>query len=198
MQLKISRSLAIIFLGLSIVCMNSSFADSDQLHEDSVKTSKEFMQQLGRAMKAEMKSNGPVAAIKICTELSPSIASDLSRESGWKLTRIGTRVRNPMLAIPDVWEQNVLAKFQGRATSGESLKNMTYSELVDEPNGKYFRFMQAIGVKPVCLTCHGSDSDIPEAVKTILNERYPNDQATDYNAGDLRGAVSIKRPVLSK
>ncbi len=197
MNFKTPSYIALFYLVLSMACMNSSFADSGQLHEDTAKTSKEFMQQLGRAMKSEMKSNGPVAAIKVCTEMSPSIASDISRKNGWKVTRVGTRVRNPMLAVPDIWEQKVLAQFQARSERGESLKNMSHSELVDEPNGKYFRFMQAVGVKPVCLTCHGSPSDIPGAVKTILSERYPHDKATDYKPGDLRGAVSIKRPISS-
>jgi len=74
---------------------------------------------------------------------------------------------------------------------------MLYSELTTEPGGKYFRFMKAIGVKPQCLTCHGSQSDIPEVVKTVLQERYPHDQAIGYKPGDLRGAVSIKQPVNS-
>jgi len=73
-------------------------------------------------MKAEMKSNGPVASIKACSEMDPGIAGDLSRKKGWKVTRIGTRVRNPMLGIPDVWEQKVLAEFQKRANKGNYYK----------------------------------------------------------------------------
>jgi len=194
MSFDTRRSTIALFLSLSIVYMNSGLADSNKPQQEAVKTTQAFMQKLGRTMKSEMKNNGPVAAIKVCSEMSPTIASEISREKGWKVTRVGTRVRNPMLATPDVWEQKVLAQFQARADSGESFQNMDYSEWVDEPNGKYFRFMKAIGIKPVCLTCHGSQSDIPDAVKTLLRERYPHDQATGYKVGDLRGAVSIKQP----
>ena len=34
-----------------------------------------------------------------------------------------------------------------------------------------------------------------DEVKALLKERYPHDQAKGYKAGDLRGAVSIKRPL---
>jgi len=188
------KCITALSLCLSIAWLTPGWAESSQQHQAAVNTSQVFMQTLGRAMKTEMKQNGPVAAIKVCSEMSPTIAGEISREKGWKVTRVGTRVRNPMLAMPDVWEQKVLASFQARADKGESFQNMTYSEWVDEPNGKAFRFMKAIGVKPVCLTCHGSPSDIPAPVKKILSERYPHDQATGYKKGELRGAVSIKQP----
>lgn len=190
---KTRKSVIGLSLGLSVAWINSSLAADSAEHQVAAEISKEFVQTLGRTMKAEMKSNGPAAAIKVCSEMSPKIAGDISREKGWKVTRVGTRLRNPMLAMPDAWEQKVLAEFQARADRGESFKTMTYSEWVDEPNGKYFRFMKAIGVKPGCLTCHGSASDIPDPVKAVLQERYPHDQATGYQPGDLRGAVSIKQ-----
>lgn len=190
---KTSKSVIALSLGLSAAWISSSLAVDSAEHQVAAEISNEFVQKLGRTMKAEMKSNGPVAAIKVCSEMSPKIAGDISREKGWKVTRVGTRLRNPMLAMPDAWEQKVLAEFQARADRGESFKTMTYSEWVDKPNGTYFRFMKAIGVKPGCLTCHGSPSDIPEPVKAVLQERYPHDQATGYKPGDLRGAVSIKQ-----
>ncbi len=190
------RSIIAFSLSLSFGSMGSVLAQNiEQRHQAAEEASQIFLQKLGSTMKAEMTTNGPVAAIKVCSDVAPDIAADISFEKGWKVTRVGTRVRNPMLAMPDVWEQKVLAAFQERANKGESMQNMVYSELVVEPNGKYFRFMKAIGVKPLCLTCHGGQSDIPEAVKAALQERYPHDQATGYKPGDLRGAVSIKQPV---
>lgn len=43
----------------------------------------------------------------------------LSRERGWRVTRVGTRVRNPLLGKPDAWEQQVLAGFTERAAKGK-------------------------------------------------------------------------------
>lgn len=170
-------------------------ADMDTMKKEAVETTQAFVKQLGGAMQKEMKAGGPVAAVKVCSELAPQITAQISREKGWMVTRVGTRVRNPMLGMPDAWEQNVLAKFQERADKGESFEKMAFAEIVEEPNGKYFRFMKAIGVQGQCLACHGDPAGMKEEVKALLQERYPHDQAKGYKAGDLRGAVSIKRPL---
>lgn len=170
-------------------------ADMDAMKKEAVETTQAFVKQLGGAMQKEMKAGGPVAAVKVCSELAPQITAQISREKGWMVTRVGTRVRNPMLGMPDAWEQGVLAKFQERADKGESFDKMAFAEIVEEPNGKYFRFMKAIGVKGQCLACHGDPKTMKDEVKALLDERYPHDQAKGYKAGDLRGAVSIKRPL---
>lgn len=157
-----------------------------------------FIQGLGAALKNEMSKGGPAAAINVCKEIAPDIAGRLSRTHGWRVTRVGTRVRNPMLGLPDIWEQQVLARFAERAGQGESLKGMVHSEVVSEPDGRYFRFMQAIGVQELCLTCHGPKEQIPQAVRASLAKYYPADEATGYKLGDLRGAISIKQPLARR
>lgn len=154
-----------------------------------------FIKGLGNALINEMTKGGPSGAIGVCTEIAPEIASKLSKEHGWRVTRVGTRVRNPMIGMPDAWEQRVLAQFSERANKGESFKEMSYAEAVSEPGGTYFRYMKAIGVKGVCLTCHGPKERIPESVQVELQNHYPSDQATGYEVGDLRGAISIKQPI---
>ncbi len=163
------------------------------------KTAKEvaasFVKELGEAMNREMTKGGPTEAIKVCAELAPEIAGRLSRERGWRVTRVGTRVRNPLLGMPDAWEQKVLAEFAERAAKGEAFTGMTHHEVVTEPGGQYFRFMKPIAVQPQCLLCHGPLETIPESIRTVLKEHYPFDAATGYKTGDLRGAVSIKAPI---
>ncbi|HKJ10184.1 MAG TPA: DUF3365 domain-containing protein [Gammaproteobacteria bacterium] len=154
-----------------------------------------FLQQLGGTLKREMKAGGPSSAIKVCREVAPRLAGDLSRENGWRVTRVGTRVRNPLLGMPDAWEQKVLDRFQDRVAKGESMQTLSFSEVVTEPEGRYFRYMKAIGTQPLCLTCHGAPEQIPAAVREVLSSDYPLDRATGYQAGQLRGAVSIKQPL---
>jgi hypothetical protein len=157
-----------------------------------------FIQGLGAALKNEMSRSGPAGAISVCKEIAPDIAGRLSRTHGWRVTRVGTRVRNPMLGLPDIWEQQVLARFAERVNQGETLKGMVHSEVVSEPDGRYFRFMQAIGIQSLCLTCHGPKDQIPQSVRAALARHYPADQATGYKLGDLRGAISIKQPLLRR
>ena len=155
----------------------------------------DFAKELGSALKAELDKNGPAGAIAVCRDIAPSVANRLSLENGWKVTRVGTRVRNAMLGTPDAWEQEVLQDFQKRAEQGENYADMAKAEVVNESGGRYFRFMKAIPVQELCLNCHGPAEDIKAEVKAALGENYPHDQATGYQLGELRGAFSVKQPL---
>lgn len=170
-------------------------ADEIALERGASEVAETFLEELGEAMTQEMTERGPVEAIIVCTKLAPDIAGRLSREHGWRVTRVGTRVRNPLLGMPDAWEQRVLAEFAERAAKKESFTSMTHHEIVTEPAGQYFRFMKPILVQQKCLFCHGSRDQIPEPIRMLLKKHYPFDLATGYKAGELRGAVSIKQPL---
>jgi len=174
---------------------NSSEADIESRTAASKAATGDFLKRLGKTLKSEMQAGGPQAAIKVCRDEAPSIASDISLKNGWQVTRVSSKARNSMLALPDAWEQTVLQDFKKRAANGEKYSEMFMAEVVDEPTGKSFRYMKAIGTKPMCLSCHGDGNQIPETVQAQLKDAYPHDQATGYKAGDLRGAVSIRQPL---
>lgn len=153
-----------------------------------------FMKQLAAENQKAISEGGPESAIKVCKDVAPKLAGDVSRKQGWKLTRVSLKVRNPMLGTPDAWEQKVLQDFEARLAKGEKPETMEHSELVKEPAGSSFRFMKAIALQPGCVSCHGSDEQIPANVKARLAEDYPFDQATGYAPGQIRGALSVKVP----
>ena len=159
------------------------------------KTAMDFMREMGADLQKELAKSGPAGAVSVCSDLAPRVAGQISRQTGWKVTRIGTKVRNPLLGSPDAWEQKALMDFAERASQGEDIDKMSFSEVVNEPAGKFFRYLKAIAMKPPCLACHGPESQITPEVRTVLSERYPHDLATDYQLGDLRGAISIKEPL---
>ncbi len=154
-----------------------------------------LLTELKAALEAEMAKGKPAEAIEVCSEIAPAIAGRLSRENGWQVRRVGTRVRNPMIGMPDAWDQAALADFQRRAAAGETFDGMTRAEVVTEPSGKYLRFARAIPVGPPCLGCHGPAETLAEPLKAALATRYPHDRATGYAMGELRGAVVIKAPI---
>ena len=51
--------------------------------------------------------------------------------------------------------------------------------------------MKAIPTGEVCLKCHGSN--VAPDVKAAIGELYPEDQATGFKAGELRGAFSVSK-----
>lgn len=185
--------LGVVITGL-VLFMGPVTADTGEREQAAVKVTGAFLKELGEAMTREMTKGGPIEAIKVCAELAPEIANRLSRENGWRVTRVGTRVRNPLLGMPDVWEQRILEGFAARAAKGETFAGMSHGEVVSEPGGQYYRFMKPILIQPKCLLCHGPVETMPESIKTILKQHYPFDAATGYQVGDLRGAVSIKQP----
>jgi Protein of unknown function (DUF3365) len=152
-----------------------------------------FQSLLQARLLAAMGTGGPAAAVTVCRDEAPAIASQLSRESGWQVRRVGTRVRNPLTGIPDAWEQVQLVEFARRIESGEAVENLAVWAVVDEPDGRAMRYMKPIMTGPLCLTCHGEVASQPAALREALMREYPHDAATGYAANELRGAFSLRR-----
>ncbi len=186
-------AIMLFMLMLSFVVAQSALADDlAKFQEDGRKIVKDMATQLGGALQKEMAVGGPGAAIKVCTNLAPAITSELSRKTGQRITRVSQKVRNPLLGMPDAWEQKVLNDFAKRMEK-ENPANIEFVEMVTEPDGKYMRYMKAIPVQDVCLKCHGAEDSLAPQVKEQLKAEYPSDKATGYSANQLRGAFSIKK-----
>lgn len=195
----ISRHLVFssLILASTTILASETVQDGDfsQRQKAAQQVTQQFVKQLGGQLKKEMSTGGPIAAIKVCKEVAPEIAGDLSLQNGWRVTRVSTKPRNPMLGIPDQWESETLASFEARAGKGEQYASMEHAEVVTESGKSYFRYIKPLAIQPVCLACHGDEKQISPDVKTKLSAMYPHDKATGYKLGDLRGAVSIKQPV---
>lgn len=91
---------------------------------------------------------------------------------------------------PDEYERQKLELFDRLNREGKL--ESEYYEVVTEQGGRYLRYLRPLLTGPMCLTCHGEKQQIPADVKAILAEKYPDDRATGYHTGDVRGAVSVK------
>jgi hypothetical protein len=171
----------------------TSAEDLQTMTYEARQISRELVSSLGAALNNALADSGPEGAIGVCRDTAPALAGALSRQTGWKVARVSLRPRNPMIGQPDVWEQEVLERFDDAAAAAKGPAALQFGEIVSEPDGRYFRYMQALPVKPLCLTCHGTEKTIPPSVRTRLEQDYPNDRATGYYAGEIRGAVTIKR-----
>ena len=156
----------------------------------------ELLGQLGQKLKAAMSTDGPVAAVSVCKESAPAIARQLSIANDAKVTRVGTRVRNQNMGVPNAWQKEALTQFETRLSQGEKAADIEYWQVADNGHGKSeLRYAKAIAVQPQCLSCHGSAQDIAAPLAEKLRIEYPNDQATGYSVGQLRGAVVVTRPL---
>ncbi|MBI3082695.1 MAG: DUF3365 domain-containing protein, partial [Gemmatimonadetes bacterium] len=71
-----------------------------------------------------------------------------------------------------------------------------FVEVIRAPDGTYeLQYLRPILVDRRCLACHGDPATFIPEVRAVLAQRYPEDRATGYAVGDLRGAVSVRVPL---
>ncbi len=170
-------------------------ADEAQMTESARQTAMQIIKQLGGELQKQLASGGPESAISVCKDKAPAIVGEISRSTGWRVTRVSLKTRNPLLGTPDAWEQTALMQLERRLVAGAKLETLEFAQVVEEPAGKFFRYIKALPVQPVCTTCHGMRDAIGEGVKARLASEYPHDKATGYTPGMIRGGISIKRPL---
>ena len=165
----------------------SGDAGITSLKAEAVSIVKRFGGNLKPRLKEALKSGGPVKAIDVCSRKAPEIAGELSHETGWQVKRVSLKPRNSSTAVPDEWERKVLQQFNERLAQGESPGQLAHGEIV---NGR-FRFLKAQPVESICLTCHGKN--VTEKIRNTLRKNYPDDKATGYSLGEIRGAFSLSK-----
>lgn len=164
--------------------------------DENVARAKAATASFGKALKSElvtaMQSGGPVAAIEVCNLRAPGIAEAIALEQGLDIYRVSLKNRN-LENAPTEWQTHVLKEFEMRMEGGEAAGSLTWSETAGEGNEKEFRFMKAIPTAAVCLACHGESLAAPVADR--LSELYPEDKATGYSEGDIRGAFVVVQKI---
>lgn len=181
------KKIIITSLLLALTPYTAMADDLQEFNQQSKMAIKEFAGTLKGALVSAMKSGGPIEAINVCNQVAPKIAQTLSEKYDLTIARTSLKVRNPNNS-PDEWEKTVLNQFKTRKADGEDVKTLIFSEAVGT---QQMRMMKAIPTGKVCLTCHGSN--IAESVQTSLNKLYPDDQATGFSLGDIRGAFSVSK-----
>ena len=187
-------SLAMVCL-MCLFCVPARAQQPAELLTQSREAATSLLQQLGAQLRSTLAESGPEGAVAVCKTIAPELAGRLSREKGWKVSRVSLKTRNPLLGTPDAWEQKVLEGFDRKVAAGEKAETLEFGEVVNEPAARYYRYMKAIPVQPLCLTCHGIRDQISPSILERLGADYPHDRATGYSPGQVRGAVTVKRPL---
>ena len=143
-----------------------------------------FMGSLKTELMKAVKEGGFESAIGACQIKAPQVADSYSREA-WSIKRVTEKPRN-VLNKADLHEQEVLGLF------ADSLKNLRFhDEWTDPQNQTGYTYYQPIEMGALCLYCHGRSSSIDEKVTLAIQDKYPDDKAVDYMAGDLRGMFVV-------
>ena len=189
-QILLSLSLSI----LTLSCYAGQLMDSDT--EAEIKRAKGAIRQFAGALQAELKTamqaGGPVAAIAVCNTQAMPITAKVAAEQGMQLSRVSLKNRNPANA-PNEWQVSVLEGFDRQKAAGKDITKLAWSEAVNVDGSQEFRFMKAIPTGELCLKCHGSQ--LAREVSQVLSDIYPEDKATGYSVGDIRGAFVVIRKI---
>ena len=180
-----TRALSLLLLLCSTSALGA--AQQEQLQQEARALVQQFVGQLKPQLQQALQEGGPTRAIAVCATAAPTIADSLSDSSGWQVRRVSLQQRNASRAVPDKWERAVLQQFDTSAAAGENPMDLHVGEL----QGTRYRYMQAQGVEAICLTCHGQNLSQP--VIDALQQYYPDDMATGYQLGQVRGAISLSR-----
>lgn len=182
-----------ILLGMGLVLLAiDGYGDQHAGTEAQVDAAKAAIQELAGALQSELKNaiqgGGPVSAIEVCNTRAMPITHRVSDEQGLNISRVSLKNRNPANQ-PNAWQAAVLEDFENQKAAGQDVSSLAWSETVEVDGGQEFRFMKAIPTGDVCLLCHGAQ--LAPGVSQALAELYPEDKATGFSIGDIRGAFVV-------
>lgn len=136
-------------------------------------------------LRAAMERGGPPAAISVCHEQAMAIAERVAREQGIALGRTSHRLRNPSNAPRD-WAKATVGEAAGTKAAAHRLRTVDLGNRVG--------VLRPIGTVEMCLRCHGAAETVRRELGTALEAAYPNDEATGFAVGDLRGWMWAEVP----
>ena len=131
-----------------------------------------FQKLLGRLMDAVSKT-GPAGAIQVCQLEAKAIATEVGKEANVKIGRTGVRLRNAS-NTPPVWARQLVI---------DKIDTPVFMKL----SNSHAAALLPIKLQTQCLMCHGPSEQIAPDVKDKLAKLYPQDQATGFSEGELRG-----------
>lgn len=158
-------------------------AQADQ-HARAIAARDALFQELMARLQTALAEGGPEQAIGVCKVAAPAIAQDVSATQDVAIGRTSFALRNPR-NIPPGWAETWVAERAAEprfATSADG----------------HLAALLPIRLQEACTVCHGPADAIPGAVKARLAALYPDDQATGFQPGDLRGWFWIDVPPDSR
>ena len=169
-----------------ILLLNSNFLYSDyEFKNDSNELIQHLAQNLKKTLVSAIKDKGLIGAVEQCNIEAPIISQNISTDN-LKVSRIASKNRNPENKAT-LEQIDVLRFFEQEMSLGKSPKNLY--KLVETQDS--IQYLKPIVTGKVCLACHGSD--VSGELKAKIKKLYPNDLATGFKEGSLRGAFLVEK-----
>jgi hypothetical protein len=186
------RRLFISFLVLIFLnSCNTSLSDKEVevYQEKGLLIARSTGSELSTTLTNKMKSGGLVEAVEFCNTTALPITKQMSDSYGVTIKRTSLKTRNS-LNKPSEDEILILKEFQVNLDKDIPLEPVVQLDQKGDPN-----YYAPILVEKKCLICHGTlDRELSRSADSIIKSYYPNDLATAYQEGELRGMWSISFP----
>lgn len=156
---------------------------------------RELAAQLMELLREELGREGFDGAIAVCAKVAQEKTAEYRATFKNDIRRVSLRRRNPANE-PDEYERNVLKSFDRLPV--DARPNAEHWEVISEDGTESLRYLKPLVANTLCLTCHGPAEIVPPEVRAALAEHYPDDQGTGFEVGEVRGAVTIRIPLVSK
>lgn len=150
---------------------------------------------LSSNLQAAIQSGGISNALPFCSLAASPLTAGMAEKHGVTLRRITHQPRNPASRATDA-ELAVVKSFQDALATdpAKSPTPMVTSLLA----GKATFFAPIVIGNELCLQCHGEPGrDIAAADLAVIRGLYPQDEATGFKLGQLRGAWRIDFPLAT-
>lgn len=145
---------------------------------------KEAQKALGKtligALSTSVSDKGFAESVSFCHEEAPEIAAEVSEKHEVAIGRTSFKLRNPENAPPE-WARPLIEE------------RVDQPRVLRGPDGKVGWFAP-IRLAEMCVNCHGTQEQLADGVPEMLSTHYPEDEATGFEPGDLRGWFWVEVP----
>lgn len=149
---------------------------------------------LSANLQTAMQSGGISNALPFCSLAASPLTAGLAEKHGVTLKRVTHKARNPDGKANEA-ELAVLKSFTSYLAASTNPPPSFVTNLV---TGQATFFAPIVIAKELCLKCHGEPGkDISAENLAVIKKHYPQDEATGFKLGQLRGAWRIDFPLAT-
>jgi len=145
-----------------------------------------LQQRLSARLQEEMQKGGPLRAVGVCRDEAQALTAETARVQGIRVGRSSHRLRNP---------GNLAPSWAARFVEAGAGKKAAAVEAVVVDLGDRVGVLRPLPTAAACTQCHGRAERMSPDMKAFLQTAYPQDRATGFEEGDLRGFIWAEAPV---